>query len=251
MPRLLYITVQAESPPEIAPIHLPALFRSFLTAGEDAQDERTAHVPLPRPYALSTFRRSDSGWMWRAALLDDGLWPALERGLHRQNGREWGDQGIEIDVEQVSTEQISYERLREEAVAETRLPLRFVSPTSASGRLASYPLPDPVVLYRSWLLRWNRFSPQKLDRVLLDVAAVHVAVSYCRIHTRAMDLGVGREIGFVGRVTLRVLQPHKLGPRVVADLYALACFSAFCGTGHRTAQGMGQTRFLAGPQEAS
>ena len=66
-----------------------------------------------------------------------------------------------------------------------------------------------------------------------------------KIQTQLIDFGhgnKGKQVGFVGRVTLRILRARQLLQVDILRLNALANYAHFCGVGHRTTHGMGQTR---------
>ena len=115
-----------------------------------------------------------------------------------------------------------------------------------------YPLPDPHALFQSYLNRWNAFAPPSLQITvgLSDVVDAHVALARHRIQTELVDFGRGRLVGFVGDVNFQVLQPRRLGGDILGTLNALTDYAYFCGTGHKTTVGMGQTRrVLAGERK--
>ena len=242
MPAILDLPLQIEICPTLEAVHLPELFLSCLGAGDTSLAADLRHAEPPRPYTLSSFYRRERTWMWRITVLVDELWDPLMGGLNKLSMLPIED-GVPVDLSQVRMQQVSYETLLAGAASHPCLRLRFLSPTSTHVGKLSYPLPDPIVLFQSWFTRWNAFAPVKLERALLDVAAVHLAVSYGTIRTCSWNLGVSRQIGFVGRVNLRVVQAHKLGDRILQHINALAAYASFCGTGQRTAQGMGQTRY--------
>lgn len=239
MPVALMLPLRNGAPPVIERAHLPELFLRYLAIADASLANNLRQAPVPRPFALSHFFRRDAVWRWRVALLDDTLTEPFLAGV-TQAPRE--ESLLAIDITGIERLQISYEALLDQAASAPVMRLGFISPTSFHTGLVTYPLPDPMGMFQSWWGRWNAFAPVKMDRVLLDVGAVHLAISHCNLHTQHLDLGVGREVGFTGEVTLRVVQFHKLGDEVLRCLNALAYFAIYCGTGQRTAQGMGQTR---------
>jgi CRISPR-associated endoribonuclease Cas6 len=109
------------------------------------------------------------------------------------------------------------------------------------------PLPDPDMVYQSWLGRWNFFAPRKMriNAALLDIVSAHVAINFCDLLTEMVDFGRNRKaIGFIGRVEYTLLRTHKIGTDWVRWLNILADYASYCGTGHKTAHGMGVTRRL-------
>ncbi|RLC53742.1 MAG: hypothetical protein DRI80_19840, partial [Chloroflexota bacterium] len=81
-----------------------------------------------------------------------------------------------------------------------------------------------------------------INVALLDIVAAHVAVGRYDLRTEMVDLGGNRKVvGFVGTVQYNILRAGVIGEEWVRRLNLLADYAAFCGTGHKTAQGMGQT----------
>jgi CRISPR-associated endoribonuclease Cas6 len=69
-----------------------------------------------------------------------------------------------------------------------------------------------------------------------------VAVSRYDLRTEMVDLGDNRKaVGFVGRVQFNVVRARMIGDEWVRRLNLLADYATFCGTGHKTAHGMGHT----------
>jgi len=127
---------------------------------------------------------------------------------------------------------------------DTRFALRFRSPTSFRSQDMHYPLPDPVLAFQSWLTRWNVFAPEglRLNVNTLDLVSAHVAVSRHRIETRAVTFDRFTQVGFVGRVTYQVVKRRLLNDELLRRFNVLAGYAPFCGTGHKTTQGMGRTQ---------
>ena len=242
MPVILELPFINETAPSLELIHLPRYFLRYLAAVDPGRAVLLQHTSPPRPYTLSKFFYKGGQWQWRITFLQDDLADLFLDGVTVLQASECDENQLVLNTSKVITQETTYQSLLSTALPATSLRLRFLSPTSFRTRLTTYPLPDPVGMVQSWWERWNTFSREKLDCVLLDVAAVHLAVSSCKIRTRLVDLGVGQQIGFIGVVTLRVVKANKIGEDVLRHLNALAAYADFCGTGQRTAQGMGQTR---------
>ena len=90
------------------------------------------------------------------------------------------------------------------------------------------------------------FAPQdlRLNINTLDLVAAHVAVSRFRLETRAVIFDCYPQIGFVGTVSYRIIRSRCLGHDLIRRINILADYAPFCGTGHKTTQGMGQTQRL-------
>jgi CRISPR-associated endoribonuclease Cas6 len=124
-----------------------------------------------------------------------------------------------------------------------RIALQFLTPTSFSQDRLNLPLPVPGLMFRSWLERWNAFSPVYLGEAdLLGYLGQCVAIAYHRTQTQNYRLPKGTVTGFRGEVTLNVVARSDELLANVAML--LAQYGQFCGTGMKTRLGMGQTRII-------
>jgi len=269
MPYSLTMTLQSVDPSRPAPHQygraLHGLFYTWLRRGGPAMATAIHEQDGARPFTVSPVRRPTDGagtYAFRLTLLDDALLTLLTAGLDWKrealveqhpcvivatDGQPYRITqtlcGYENEGLRIKRNPCSYEELLRDARAETTLVLRFLSPTAFHSRKMQYPLPDPVLLFSSFLTRWNAFAPAacRINESLLDVVTQHVAISRHQLRTEAADFGRYPQIGFVGEVHYRVLRPRKLGAGVLRSLNALADYAAFCGTGHHTAQGLGQT----------
>lgn len=122
--------------------------------------------------------------------------------------------------------------------------IEFHTPTyfSRSGR--RYPLPDPELIVRRLIARWNECQP--------DDGALRIGEAQARALGSSVELVehelcsavivTGRNrgpVGFVGRVRLR-LAPRKTAAGRPAKLLAcLAGFANYCGVGAQTTHGCG------------
>lgn len=133
--------------------------------------------------------------------------------------------------------------------------LRFETATAFHGAYSHMPLPLPGSLLGSWWRRWQALDCVLLPDDVVEVLQDRLAISSFRLQTVPLRYGKrslqdGREristrtfIGCVGDLTLRAIQ-MTVRERAVVDL--LVAFSFWSGTGHHTAQGMGQTLPHAG-----
>jgi CRISPR-associated endoribonuclease Cas6 len=204
--------------------------------------------PIHKPFTLSAIAKDrDGAWHWRVSVLDDRLWPILEKGGRSLGALDLNGRTVPVRWSAMRVYRRSYERLIAEAEADTYVWMRFVSPTTFRQGALDMPLPEPMTVFRSWLSRWNDFAPpaRHMSEHLLDRVYERVAVAEIReFHTRPHDLGYSRPIGFVGRVTYAITDHHTLDPDLVRRINALADYAQFCGTGRKTTYGMGQTRRL-------
>lgn len=139
----------------------------------------------------------------------------------------------------------SYEALYHSLVAAEpesiqRFDLTFITPTAFAQDRIHLPLPVPVLMFRSWLERWNHCAPVYLgSNELLDYLTATVAVSRHKIQTRRVIVYNGKITGFTGDVSLHLLS--HADPLLANVTNLLIHYSSFAGTGMKTRLGMGQT----------
>lgn len=117
--------------------------------------------------------------------------------------------------------------------------LRFASPTTFRSGGVHVPLPIPALMLGHWLDKWNAFSPLALHPDVRGFAEEQVAVNRYDLHTEPVTFGPATVIGFVGQCSLAVRHDDPYWRRIP---HLLAAFSFWCGTGHKTTHGLGQTR---------
>ncbi|MBA2521569.1 MAG: CRISPR system precrRNA processing endoribonuclease RAMP protein Cas6 [Chloroflexia bacterium] len=123
----------------------------------------------------------------------------------------------------------------------SELGLQFVTPTIVRRKREDKPItrgPDPRPLFGGYLRRWRAFAPPGLTlTVTEELIAINIALIAGQCAPRAVDLGKFRQHGFTGLAWYRI----DGDDRFRAEIATLAAYSAYCGTGARTAYGMGQT----------
>lgn len=125
-----------------------------------------------------------------------------------------------------------------------RLELSFLSPTSFRRQGNHYPLPDPRNIFQSYLRRWNDFSGYPMEMgPFLDWIQECVLIDRHWLESIKTTAGKqGQVTGFVGSVAFALSKKAYDTPDYV-DLYqALGQIAPYCGTGHKTPFGLGQTR---------
>lgn len=122
--------------------------------------------------------------------------------------------------------------------------LSFLSPTSFRRKGNHFPLPLPFNLFHSYLRRWNNFAHAPLDQddFLAWVDEAVVILRY-QIETQKVQAGKrGSVTGFVGTVQLGLTAAGRQHPDYGRYWLALGQLAPYCGTGHKTTFGLGQTR---------
>lgn len=154
----------------------------------------------------------------------------------------------------------NYESLKNEASSyhETRIPLDFSSPTTFSQKNNSnididYPLPAPDMVFGSYQKRWSTVTDTKIESGFGEFLADYLAITELRIRSEWVRLSqkdVNQSArGFIGHVCYKILGSRDSRDRAKWEHYSsiirkLALYSFYCGTGHHTTIGMGQTRLL-------
>jgi CRISPR-associated endoribonuclease Cas6 len=143
------------------------------------------------------------------------------------------------------------DRYRNDRPVPKQWTLSFESPMAVhllGDRYLPFPLPEKIV--RSWLDYWIEYAALPLltqedtREAFLARVAAGLLVSRYKLKTVAFRFKFGRaevpQIGCVGQVTIS-------GDLTAADRAVVATlvdFAFYCGTGHHTTMGMGQTRVV-------
>ncbi|KKD37590.1 CRISPR-associated endoribonuclease Cas6 [Limnoraphis robusta] len=125
-----------------------------------------------------------------------------------------------------------------------RINLSFLSPTSFRRKGHHFPLPLPTNLFHSYLRRWNDFSNLPVEQEsFLDWVDESVIIQRHQIASAKVAAGKrGMVTGFTGAIELGLSKKSSLASAENQQLfYALGRFAPYCGTGHKTTFGLGQT----------
>jgi CRISPR-associated endoribonuclease Cas6 len=124
------------------------------------------------------------------------------------------------------------------------LSLTFVSPTSFRRKGHHLPLPWPRNVFHSYLRRWNEFANRPVDPDrFLDWVDDHVVFQRHELVSEKIAAGKrGSVTGFTGAVTYGLAGKAAENPEFEQLFYTLGHYAPYCGTGHKTTFGLGQTR---------
>jgi CRISPR-associated endoribonuclease Cas6 len=132
--------------------------------------------------------------------------------------------------------------------------LEFRSPTAFSfgqkpwGRQV-HVLPDPRLVFGSLAKTWATFAPPALGldpRAVRAYAEENVVIQRLDgLQTRMLHFGRYPQVGFVGRVTYRVMDRAEDAEGWRQILNTLAGFAFYAGVGYKTTMGMGQCQQVA------
>ncbi|WP_026735589.1 CRISPR-associated endoribonuclease Cas6 [Fischerella sp. PCC 9605] len=122
--------------------------------------------------------------------------------------------------------------------------LRFLSPTSFRRKGHHLPLPMPTNVFHSYLRRWNDFSGMSVDQEAF-LAWVDDSVLINRHQLTSAKVLAGKKgavTGFTGAIEFGLTKEASKQPEFHQLFYALGKLAPYCGTGHKTTFGLGQTR---------
>uniref|UniRef100_B8HZK9 CRISPR-associated protein Cas6 n=1 Tax=Cyanothece sp. (strain PCC 7425 / ATCC 29141) TaxID=395961 RepID=B8HZK9_CYAP4 len=140
---------------------------------------------------------------------------------------------------------LTYAELKDEPPPERlTLPLTFISTTSFRRKGYHLPLPWPRNVFHSYLRRWNDFSGQPIEQdPFLDWVDDAVVILRHQLQSQKVQAGKrGSVTGFTGKVEFGLSPTAEENPEYEQLLFALGQLAPYCGTGHKTTFGLGQTR---------
>lgn len=120
----------------------------------------------------------------------------------------------------------------------SKFELTFVSPTSFRLQGHSFILPLPSLMYSGYLRKWNRYSGYEISEEILTDIDERLLISRVNLSSQVLHFSNYFQIGFTGQV---MLNASDYSYRERQMLTTLTKFAYFCGTGHKTTMGMGQT----------
>ncbi|MFQ3616755.1 MAG: CRISPR-associated endoribonuclease Cas6 [Cyanobacteriota bacterium] len=139
----------------------------------------------------------------------------------------------------------TYEQLFDVAIPpHPAIALSFLSPTSFRRHKHHFPLPVPTNLFHSYLRRWNDFADVEYDSEDF-LAWIDESVIITRHHLQSVKTVAGKRgsvTGFTGAIEMGLSKLALEEPEYVQLFMALGRLAPYCGTGHKTTFGLGQTR---------
>jgi CRISPR-associated endoribonuclease Cas6 len=134
------------------------------------------------------------------------------------------------------------------------LTLSFLTPTSFRRKGHHMPLPVPVNVFHSYLRRWNDFSDKEFDiNSFLEWVDENVIIYSHQLESIKVPAGKkGSVTGFTGAIEFGLSQKAQSHTEYTKLFYSLGQLAPYCGTGHKTTFGLGQTRlgWLAAKESA-
>jgi CRISPR-associated endoribonuclease Cas6 len=138
----------------------------------------------------------------------------------------------------------TYAQLLQSSIGNHRnINLSFISPTSFRRKGHHFPLPVPFNLFHSYLRRWNDFSGVPIEQeTFLNWIDENVIIHKHRLESVKVAAGKrGSVTGFTGAISLGLSKTALANIEFTQLFYALVQLAPYCGTGHKTTFGLGQT----------
>ncbi|ELR98430.1 CRISPR-associated endoribonuclease Cas6 [Gloeocapsa sp. PCC 73106] len=121
--------------------------------------------------------------------------------------------------------------------------LSFVTPTSFRRKGHHFPLPVPVSLFHSYLRRWNCFCDRAFEQdPFLDWIEESVIILRHQLISEKIQVAKsGSVTGFLGAIELNLDKSALKNLEYTQLFYTLSDLAPYCGTGHKTPFGLGET----------
>lgn len=171
-------------------------------------------------------------------VLGEGKYKILKTHLEGDGTKNWAKISSFTSIKKEANEKAK--KLLKNSTAPYHLKFSFRTPTSFRRGKTSYLFPEPILLFSSYMKKWNSFSNTKIDRGFIEKVAPDLVVTSYRMRTETFDTGDAIFAGFKGSCMFSYLGNEI---KALTTLISLGKFSFFCGTGHKTTMGMGMTRF--------
>lgn len=152
---------------------------------------------------------------------------------------------LTIESVQLAQPPTTYRKLlRQHKDTDGSVSLSFTSPTSFRRKGHHLPLPWPPNVFHSYLRRWNHFASKAVDPAeFLDWVDTYTTIQRHDIASAKVAAGKrGSVTGFTGAITYGLDRKAYMQPDFRALFYALTELAPYCGTGHKTTFGLGETR---------
>ncbi len=201
---------------------------------EGAWDDRTLQLQPDRTYRWTVTALSQPVAQWLSIWL-----------TQRPESLELRDAPFTINRVSLAQPATTYTALWDNDIpASRKISLSFLTPTGFHRRGHHLPLPWPTNVFQSYLRRWNNFSGYPIEQdPFLDW--VDTAVFLQRHWLESTKVAAGKRgaiTGFIGAVEFGLdRKAARAAPDFTRQLFTLAQLSPYCGTGHKTAFGLGQT----------
>lgn len=144
---------------------------------------------------------------------------------------------------QIALPATTYQALAAEPIEDSSFSLTFSSPTSFRRKGHHFPLPLPRNVFHSYLRRWNLFSGQGVDQdKFLDWIDERVVIQRHQMQSVKVAAGKrGSVTGFTGAIAYGLDRKAREDAEFYQLFFTLGRLAPYCGTGHKTTFGLGET----------
>jgi CRISPR-associated endoribonuclease Cas6 len=249
MVQAMFLTlIQQVDPTVSARLHDDSGYRPFTLSPLGIYGEMSRFQGFWLPHAQML--KQGTACYLRVTLLDDALFPIFSRSFLENTEPTFVLGETEFEVSEViSTSDNgnewsryqSYPELIDQAFQQRRrIQLRFLTPTSFSQGKTDLPLPLPRLVFQSYMRRFEKFYQVAFLTDFAEQVDYYAGIANLKqIRTAVIKTKNVPLIGFTGEVVF-MIHPQA-PPELVFQLNLLAEYAFFCGTGKKTALGMGQT----------
>ena len=204
------------------------------------------HSPIVKPFSLfcplcfKSNKEEIHSFTLEVNLLDFSLFPYLSRELLIRSDREFSVEGVKAKFQSMKAiKSATYEEILESGFQTKDLTIDFLTPTTFKKGKYDFILPEPYLIFKNLIKRWNTFTPKKIDYQLLQYVKENIIVAGCWIKSQKTEISPKAKItGFSGRVFLyatKEAEENRL-------LNALLQFAEFAGIGRKTTMGFGKVK---------
>ena len=224
---------------DLTPERIHGLFFSMLPekAAEELHKLSLKPFTLYSPFFFSN-REETKSFHIRITFLNERLFVAFtENIIVRKPRLMLGEKKLHFAGFSVINS-ISYQNLIQNDALTSDFLFQFKTPTTFKKGNFDFPLPDPELIFKSLLNKWNAFSPIKIEFNLKKLK-YKIALHGAWIRTEKVDLSKDKRVlGFRGRVLLYT-SAEKEELKLLNTLYRFAPFS---GVGRKTTMGLGYVK---------
>ena len=202
------------------------------------------------PHSQSLQLQADKTYRWRVNGLSQRATQGIALWLKQlPEVLELKDAPLAIESVRLAEPATTYAKLLRLGKAEVEkntnsLSLSFTSPTSFRRKGHHMPLPWPTNVFHSYLRRWNHFAKKPVEQAnFLDWIDSRVIIQRHQLSSIKVAAGKqGSVTGFTGAATYQLDRKAAEQPDFCALFHALTQLAPYCGTGHKTTFGLGETR---------
>ena len=214
----------------------------------DGESEKPFTISRLEGKLLSTGTKlqlsADSEYQWYVSALSSRLVNWMKDWLQNlPRVIELRNAPLEIKSVEIAHPATTYQQLLENKLKNT-VSLSYISPTSFRRKKHHFPLPLPFNVFHSYLRRWNHFSGLPVEQdAFLEWLDENIIIQRHEISTTRVAGGKrGLVTGFTGAVEFGLGKDAASEPEYIKLFRALGQLAPYCGTGHKTTFGLGQTR---------